>query len=245
MSGLTLLNGLLTPEARPWEVEPGLFSLYPPGEGANAFDLGGAFSLYDAVACHPLYNRLVWGYRTSEYPARSARMLEHAGPGWILDAGCGSLAFTADLYATLRDRPAVLLDQSLTLLRKARQRLMSLAGRLPDNLLLVHGDALRTGFRAEVFSGVVCLNLLHVLTDLPAFFGELARITRAASPLLFTTLVQAGRLADGYLMHWAKAGELVPRTPEQVRNALRDAGLDAECAVMGSLVFAQARFAGR
>ena len=48
-------------------VEPHLYSPYAPGEQTNSYDETGALSFYDKVACNRVYNRLVWGYSTSDY----------------------------------------------------------------------------------------------------------------------------------------------------------------------------------
>jgi SAM-dependent methyltransferase len=230
-----LLSDILVREELVREIEPGIYSAYPPGEGVNSFDKGGAFAYYDAVACNPLYNWLVWGYRTSLYQALCREIHEVAGDGPRLDAGCGSLAFTAEVYAAREIGPTVLLDQSLTLLRKAKARLSRLCGRIPEQVVLLHADAQRTPFKDGVFAAVIALNLLHVFPDPGAFLREAARVSAQGAPMAFTTLVLARRLADRYLLFWGKTGELTPRTPSELLQIMAERNLAARSETVGNL----------
>ena len=40
-------------------VEPGMYSVYPPGETPGAYDSFGASTIYDVVACNRFYNWLM------------------------------------------------------------------------------------------------------------------------------------------------------------------------------------------
>ena len=114
-------------------------------------------TFYDLVACNPLYNRLIWGYATSKFASLADRALQSANDGVVLDIGCGSLAFTARTCSRYSDRPVVLVDQSLKLLRIAKSRLTRLNGQVPDNLIFLHADALQMPFAANRTVG----NSLH------------------------------------------------------------------------------------
>ena len=93
-------------------VEPHIYSIYPSGEDLSSYDKTFG-TIYDLVGCNRLYNRLVWGYWTSEYHSLCFDALRSSPDGWVLDVGCGSLAFTAKTYANYSDRPVVLLDKSI------------------------------------------------------------------------------------------------------------------------------------
>ena len=118
MNARSLVGAALQPGASLREVEPGLYSLYLPGAGANAYDESGALAFYDRIACNALYNRLMWGYATPILNRLCRQALASRSEGWVLDAGCGSLAFTAPSYTGFTGRPVIFLDQSLTLLRR-------------------------------------------------------------------------------------------------------------------------------
>ena len=222
-------------------VEPHIYSVLPAGEDVDiSYDKKFGF-FYDLVACSPAYNRIVWGYGIREYHSFCLDALQSSGDGCVLDAGCGSLAFTAKTYADYVDRPVVLLDRSLRLLRMAKSRLAKKCGEIPANIVLVHGDALQLPFMPESFTTIISLNLLHVFEDIAAALLELKRVLANGGTISLTTLVEANRLADRYLHVWGRAGELIPRTVAEVLAAFEQVELPAECRTKGNLAFIQCR----
>ncbi len=222
-------------------IEPHIYSVFPAGEDVGiSYDKKFGF-FYDLVACSPAYNRVVWGYSTREYHHFSLEALRSSAEGWVLDAGCGSLAFTAKTYAGYSDRPVVLLDRSLKLLRMAKSRLAKRCGEIPANIVLVHGDALQLPFRSRSFNTIISLNLLHMFEDVEAALRELKRVLADGGTISLTTLVENDRLADRYLHIWGRAGELIPRTLDEIRTAFETVELPAECHTKGNLAFIQCR----
>jgi ubiquinone/menaquinone biosynthesis C-methylase UbiE len=222
-------------------LEPGLFSVYPDAESRSFSYDKGFGTLYDRVACNRLYNRLVWGYSIDEYPRMCREALADAPGKWMLDAGCGALAFTAAVYATETSPAVIFLDRSLTLLKKARRRLAQKAGRVPDNFVFLHADALQLPLAPGSVGTVFCLNLLHVVED---FQRALAGLFRAATPgarLFFTTLVRSGRIADRYLNMWANAGELFERTAGELQAAFDEIPAAVDCRLAGNLALLRCR----
>jgi len=55
--------------------------------------------------------------------------------------------------------------------------------------------------------------------------------------MAFTTLIENRRLADRYLHMWAKAGEVVPRTAQQLLTEFATLGLPVEYRVQGNMAF--------
>jgi ubiquinone/menaquinone biosynthesis C-methylase UbiE len=238
------LGELLAADAALRSVEADIFSVYTEGEEPTSSYDRMFGSLYDKVACNRLYNRLVWGYSVDEYQRLCREALDAGSGGWMLDAGCGSLAFTATVYATETRGPVVLLDRSLKLLKTARARLVRKSGSVPENLVLLHADALALPFTPAVFDTIFCLNLLHVLPDIETAVEGLCRAARPGATLFFTTLVQAGRLADRYLKRWADADELFQRTEQDLIEACRSTNLSVDCRVTGNLAFLRCRVKG-
>jgi ubiquinone/menaquinone biosynthesis C-methylase UbiE len=229
------LREIIAGNAKLRMVEPHIYSLSDEGENTNAYDRMGA--VYDMVACSPVYNRLVWGYRTSAYHALCQEALASSAEGWVLDAGCGSLAFTAGTYAGFRSRPVVFLDQSVRLLGMAKSRLVRLTGEVPRNMAFLHADVLNLPFRLECFSTIMCLNVLHCLQDVPEALTQLKRVAKPGGPMFLTTLVRSNRLADRYLDMLGNAGALVPRTAEEVIAFFDECSIPITCQVEGSLAF--------
>jgi SAM-dependent methyltransferase len=231
------LSEILLPEISPRLIEPNLYSLSAPGENSNAYDQGGALSFYDKVACNRLYNRLVWGYSTSDYHTLCREALNSPTAGWVLDAGCGALAFTAKTYAAYTARPVVFLDQSLTLLTLAKSRLARLHGRVPDNAVFLHADVLSLPFKPESSGTIIALNLLHVIPDIKNLLQNLRQTLLPGGTMTFTTLIANHRLADRYLHLWANAGELIPRTADQLLAEFAALDMPVSYRIQGSMAF--------
>jgi ubiquinone/menaquinone biosynthesis C-methylase UbiE len=231
------LAEVISPEVSLRLVEPHLYSPYGPGENTNTYDQKGALAFYDKVACSRVYNRLVWGYDTAEYQTLCGAALHSSTEGWVLDAGCGALAFTAATYAGYGERPVVFFDQSLTLLRLAKSRLAELHGGVPDTVVFLHGDATWLPFKPQSFGTIICMNLLHVLKDVQGVLLELKRVLLDEGTMSFTTLVESGRWADRYLHLWARAGEVVPRTAAQLMAEFTALGLPVTYRVEGNMAF--------
>jgi SAM-dependent methyltransferase len=228
---------ILVPEISLRLIEPHLYSLSAPGENTNAYDQGGALSFYDKVACNRLYNRLVWGYSTLDYHTLCREALNSSTEGWVLDAGCGSLAFTAETYAPYAARPVVFLDQSLTLLSLAKSRLARLHGRVPDNAVFLHADVMHLPFKPESFGTIIAMNLLHVIPDIRHLLQNLRQSLVPGGTMTFTTLIENHRLADRYLHLWANAGELIPRTADQLLAEGAALDMPVSYRIQGSMAF--------
>ena len=231
------LSEILLPDVNLRLVEPHLYSPYAPGEQTNSYDDEGALSFYDKVACNRLYNRLVWGYDIGDFHSLCRQVLNSSTEGWVLDAGCGALAFTAKTYADYDARPVIFLDQSITLLRLAKQRIAQLTGGVPDNVIFLHGDVLQLPFRPKSFGTIICLNLLHVLPDVKGVVRELRRVLLDEGTIAFTTLIETNRLADRYLRMWARASELVPRTAGQLLAIFEGLGMPITYRIRGNMAF--------
>jgi SAM-dependent methyltransferase len=231
------LSEIILPDVSLRLVEPHFYSLSAPGENTNTYDQGGALAFYDKVACNRLYNRLVWGYSTSEYHTLCGKALNSSTAGWVMDAGCGSLAFTAKTYANYTARPVVFLDQSLTLLALAKSRLAKLLGKVPDNSVFLHGDVLHLPFKPQSFGTIIALNLLHVLADIKHVLMELKKVLMDGGTMSFTTLIENHRLADKYLHMWANAGELIPRTADQLLTEFEAINMPVTHRIQGNMVF--------
>jgi ubiquinone/menaquinone biosynthesis C-methylase UbiE len=189
------------------------------------------------VACNRFYNRLVWGYWTTEFHSFCLNALEAFKDGWVLDIGCGSLAFTAQTYVNYTKRPVVFLDQSIKQLQLAKSRIIRIKGDFPANLVFVHADALRLPFKPKSFKTVISLNLLHVLKDIKVLLLELTNILANGGTISLTTLVENNRLADKYLHMWGKAGELVPRSTNLLFSVFDELGISVKYHVKGNMAF--------
>src|SRR5438105_4615716 len=83
------------------EIEPGIWEPCDAGEADNAqYDTLGR--LYDFVARLDIYHRVFWGISTGEYRAFADDAWAACGDSLLLDAGCGSMLFTARAHRANR-----------------------------------------------------------------------------------------------------------------------------------------------
>lgn len=230
------LEQLLSAGQQLRQIEPQIYSVIYPSEADNSFDEMAWF--YDRVICNRFYNRIMWGYSITGYGPFTSRALNSSQDGWVLDAGCGSLAFNAKLYADYSDRPVVLLDHSLKLLKIAKSRLTKLHGGMPQNMIFLQGDALQLPFREKCFETILSLNLLHVFEDLKEPLMEFKRVLTNKGGMSFTTLISNNRFADGYLATMLKKTcNVAPRTEDQLRVGFAELEIPFQCRVEGNMAF--------
>lgn len=172
---------------------------------------------YDRLVGSRRYNRVVWGADTATYTAFAAESLGD-GDGALLDIGCGTAVFTADVYRE-SDRPLVLLDRSVGMLERASERLgLPLDGRV----VLLQADVFDLPFRPHSFSTVACHGLLHLFDDLPALLSALAGQVAPGGVLYASSLVAERALARRLLGVMHRTGEAAaPRRAADVADQAR------------------------
>lgn len=235
MTAESSLFQLLLKDVNLRQIEPHIYSVLPDDEQPNFFDRLARF--YDLVICNPLYNKLVWGYPVASYAPLVSNALASSDEGWVLDAGCGSLAFSAKVYAQNTTRPVVLFDLSLKLLRIAKARMVKLCGTVPGNMVFLHGDALQLPFKPERFTSIISLNLLHALPDLGKALDGLKTVLAQQGSMTFTTLVKNNRAADGYLKKFEKSGAATARDIGELRETFNELGMPIQYSIKGSLAY--------
>ena len=157
------------------KVEASIYSVLPNDAAGNEYDSQFGF-IYDLVACNPIYNRAIWGYSVKVFSQISSEALLSSQNGPFLDIGCGSLAFTAKTYSQYTDRPMVLADRSLKMLRMAKERFLRKKGSIPENVCFLHADALQLPFKENTFTTILSENLLHCLNDTLVLLKQLKSI---------------------------------------------------------------------
>jgi ubiquinone/menaquinone biosynthesis C-methylase UbiE len=216
-------------------VEPNIYSVLPDDETGSEYDTRFGF-IYDWVACNPIYNRLVWGYSVKIFSQIAKDALLSDTDDRVLDLGCGSLAFTAKIYGQYFDRLVILLDQSLRMLRRAKSRLIKRTGKVPENLIFLHADALHLPLQEKTFKMILCENLLHCIDDTRSLLEQLKQNVSENGKMYFTTLVKSRRFADKYLQALADSGKLVPRTVRNHRKIFEQVGLSAKYETINSIL---------
>ncbi|WP_067738585.1 class I SAM-dependent methyltransferase [Novosphingobium naphthalenivorans] len=242
MASSPILDGLLTAGGPLRLIEEGIWSVMPADTVSQPYD--GRARLYDRLIGSRIYNRLAWGTSPASYTA-FARKAAQSGTGALLDAGCGTLVSTAAVHAGA-SRPTILVDLSTDMLRAARNRLVALAGRVPEQVVLVQADLTALPFRDGAFGSVLCPGMLHLFEDVEAITLELARVADPAACLFATSLVAERWLGKRYLSALHRAGEVAhPRRFAELTSRLNGpaSGLETpiDARLAGSMAFLTAR----
>ena len=221
MNATALLSELLLDGRRARPAGEGIWSVLPANTLGQRYDRRAA--MYDRVVGSAIYNRLLWGSSPRSYSAFAQQAMRSAS-GPLLDAGSGSLVFTAEIYART-ERPLVLVDQSIGMLEAARARLLRVAGRVPDGVVLLQGDLRDIPFRPGSFATVLCMGMLHLFEDVSGVVLELVRVAAPGGQLFLTSLVAERTIGKHYLALLHRAGEVArPRTQAQLLADLRGMG---------------------
>ena len=211
MDALDELKEVLTEGRAVRPIEDGIYSVLPDTSGQHHYDKRA--TVYDLVVGTRLYNRIMWGSSPLDYVDFARRAVGSSPAGKFLDAGCGSLLFTAKTYLESQRR-IIAFDQSLAMLRRARARLMKLAGAVPRQVLLLQADLSDLPFRPASFQTVLCLNVLHQFADAATLLPNLKSLLTDDGHLYLTSLVSNNRfVGDRYLNALHATGEFVrPRS---------------------------------
>lgn len=198
------------------QAAPGIYSVLPPGQHDHRYDRRAA--QYDAVIGSEPYNRLVWGTSREHY-AEFARQAIRAGADTpLVDAGCGSMVFSASVYARSA-RPVIAIDQSLGMLQQAQLRIQRLAGH-DHAVIFLQADLFDLPLLAASVQTVLCMGMLHLFADIQPVLAGLRALCRPGAELFLSSLVRAGRPADRYLELLARSGEVAPPIPPDALQAL-------------------------
>ncbi|HJP93831.1 MAG TPA: class I SAM-dependent methyltransferase [Pyrinomonadaceae bacterium] len=221
MDQLDLLRTLLKRDHALRLVERDIYSLLDERSRHSEYD--GKSWLYDRVVGNGLYNRIMWGSTPEHYRIFAHEAVQSRSGGWILDAGCGSLLFTAEAYAQ-SERPVVACDRSLGMLLQARDRLAKQKGDVGSRVIFLQVDLDEMPFLANSFETVLSMNFIHHQEDSALTIENFRSVLTKTGVVYLTTLVQSGRLIGGlYLDCLHGLGWIAkPRQSETIRSDVRN-----------------------
>lgn len=221
-------------------VEDGIYSVLPDASREHHYDKRAA--VYDLIVGTRLYNAVMWGSSPLDYASFARLAVASDTDGKFLDAGCGSMLFTASVYLESR-RQIIAFDQSLAMLKRARKRLIKLSGSVPENILLLQADLSDLPFRPDSFCTVLSMNVLHLFENAASLLPNLKRLLAADGHLYLTSLVSNNRfVGDRYLKALYATGEVVrPRSKLELREML-DKSLSQKVSyrIKGNMAYATA-----
>lgn len=218
-------------------VEDGIYSVLGYPATRHHYDRRAA--VYDRLVGTRVYNSVMWGSSPQDYVAFAREAVTANAGGKFLDAGCGSLLFSAPAYVNA-GCTIIACDQSLSMLRRARTRLLKLGGSMPTHIYLLQAELADLPFRPDSFHTVLCLNVLHQFKNAAALVSDLKQLLIPEGQLYLTSLVLRNRwIGDRYLQALHFAGEFVrPRSDLELRE-LAERSLDQKVSysVKGNMAF--------
>ena len=218
-------------------IDEDIYSVLPDDLSKHHYDRRA--TIYDLIVSTRLYNSIMWGSTPRDYRDFGSRAVSACPDGIMLDAGCGSLLFTASTYLQTK-RQIVAFDQSVAMLRRARKRLLKVAGTMPSHITLLQADLSDLPFRPGSFNTVLCLNVLHQFQDAAVLVSNFKDLLTEHGCLFLTSLVSNNRLiGDAYLRALYATKEFVrPRSRSELEKMMNDAGLhELDVRVRGNMAF--------
>lgn len=218
-------------------VEDDIYSALPDVQHTHLYDKRA--TAYDAVVGTWLYNRVMWGTSPADYVTFAREALDSHPKGRMLDAACGSLLFTAQSYLA-SNRQIIAFDQSLQMLKRARARLIQLAGAFPEHIVLLQADLSNVVFQPATFDTVLCMNVLHQFAAATELIPKLRGLLVNRGQLYLTSLVSNGRyVGDRWLAALYKTGEFVrPRTSAELIKVMGETVGETSYGTKGNMAFA-------
>lgn len=230
-----IVKNILFDEVRLKKVESDIYSVIPKKEQSHHYDEAAKF--YDWIIGNRFYNRLVWGNWPSQYEIFCKQALASSRDGIVLDAGCGSLVFTAKTYAKSK-RPIVILDRSLGMLKRARNRLVQYAGNVPKNIILIQGDILHLPFLQGSFSTVQSFGMLHIFENTEVILNELTRVKVDHGDIFLSSLAANNKLGGKYLQFLKKQNEVaLCQSSRLLHQRLTKEGVEFEDHTVGNMAY--------
>lgn len=219
MDALNDLDEVLAENRAVRLIENGIYSVLP--EAASKHDYDRKATVYDLIVSTRLYNSFMWGSSPLAYRNFARHAVESSPDGRVLDAGCGSMLFTAPVYRDCQ-RKIIGFDQSLSMLRRARKRLINSYGCIPEHVRLLQADLSDLPFRPASFHTVLSMNVLHHIENATALIPSLKMLLADGGHLYLTSLVSNNRfIGDSYLKALFATGEFVrPRSNPELKEML-------------------------
>lgn len=216
------------------EWEPGI---YTTGARVSRQSFDRWAGLYDYLIGSKLYNRLMWGTSPDSY-VKFAEEAHSTNPQFMLDAGCGSMAATAEAHAHGKNL-VIGVDSSLPMLRRAQKRLADLDAK---NVILIHGTVEDLPFRSSAFESVLFMGMAHLFPDESPVMGELQRVLMGRGRLYVSSLVEnRRRIGDRFLAKLKAKGEVnTIRTPSAVLESIKALADPIDSRSEGNMFFASA-----
>lgn len=219
------------------EAAPGILSVVAKNKSSMTLESKPAHLLQ--MGRSSLYDLFYWGNRRSDFSGFCRASLEEHPEGIVLDVGGLSLKFSAETYVE-ECRTVVVIDRSLDVLKRSRDRVVKEVGRLPANFVFLQTDYKDLPFKPNMFSLIFALGALNNVAAVWELLTHCRQVLKRPGQLCMTSLVLAGRWpGDGKLLALHRKGKLSiePRTPFDLSSRLTRSDVELDVSVNGNVAY--------
>lgn len=208
----------LRPDAPLRTIEPGLYSVLAERDAGAPYDRYAA--AYDRAVSNATYLRIAWGLAPSDNADFIAQAFASDTEGVILDVAAGSSIDAAASYADTQ-RPTIVIDRSIAMLRRGRERLEARTGTHPEHVFFLQADANDLPLRDGSVTTLLCHGAYHVFPETDRLTAEWRRVLRPGGSAFVSSLVRGRWFGDRYLALLRRSGEIAPpRTRDEFTQRL-------------------------
>lgn len=196
--------------------------------------------MYEKLVSNRTYNKIIWGTSPDDYK-RFANKAIASSRGILLDAGCGGLIQTSDIYLKTINR-CVLVDNSHEMLKIAKQRLTGSSDRLAEHIKLLQADVFNLPFPNNTFDTVCSFGMIHLFNEKSEFINEVLRTLKNGGSFYFSSMTTKRRVSKLYMNQLRKInefGELF--SEEQTLSLFENKHLSKKAYMKGSMLFIEGR----
>ncbi len=213
-----LLEASLQSAANVRQLDTNLFSVFEAQSIGAPYD--SKAEAYDRMVSSDRYLRLAWGAQRSTIVSFMEEAFS-SGQGTILDLAAGTSVDAFRFYATTT-RPTIVVDLSLEMLRRGRDRLVEELGRVPPNIVFMQADARQLPFMDNAIATLLCHGGFHLFPSLDRVVSEWRRVLHPEGGLFVTSLVRERRFGNLYLALLSRLGEVsTPMSAETFERKVR------------------------
>ncbi|HPE58536.1 MAG TPA: class I SAM-dependent methyltransferase [Bacteroidales bacterium] len=193
---------------------------------------------YDKLISSKLYNRLMWANLPKDYANFNRKAIKANKEGTIADIACGTLSFSADVYASVGPQDLYLCDLSYEMLRIGKERVQRLTSD-DSGFTFLRSDALNLPFTDGRIQTLICIGFIHVLDEPTALLKELHRVLKFGGGLYLTSLCTDRKFSARYLNLLHKKGHVsTPKHSSEVIKLVADQGFSSVSShVKGGMVY--------
>jgi ubiquinone/menaquinone biosynthesis C-methylase UbiE len=196
--------------------------------------------MYEKLVSKNLYNKIIWGTSPNDYKEFAQKAIGST-QGLLLDAGCGGLIQTSDIYLKAKNT-CVLVDNSAEMLKIAKRRLGNFSSNQSNNIHLVQADVFDLPFPNNTFDSVCSFGMIHLFDNKQAFVNEVLRTLKPGGAFYFSTMTTKRAISSFYMSQLRKMNEFGELYSENQTSALfDDVSLSFKTYMKGSMLFIEGR----